>query len=82
MTSRRSLWIMQRLYASCLLNSVRGAAVSFFRVVTLALVVGLVFQMTGSTAGNSLRYSLHPVSLFLFPFSAAILAKLGFTGGL
>ena len=64
MTSRRSLQTTQRLYAICLLNSARWAAVSFFRVVTLALAVGLVFQMTGRSGGNLPRCSLHPVSLF------------------
>jgi hypothetical protein len=81
MTSRRSLLTMQRLYAICLLNSARGAAVSFSRVVTLALAVGLVFQMTGRRGGNLSRCSRHPVSHFSV-LLWLVLAKLGFTGGL
>ena len=81
MTSKRSLWTMQSLYAICLLNSARGAAVSFSRVVTLALELGLVFQMTRRSGGNLSRCSLHPVSHFSV-FLWVVLVKLGFTGGL
>ena len=64
MTSKRSLWTMQSLYVIYLRSSVRWAAVSFSRVVTLVLAVGLVFQMTRRSGGNLFRCSLHPVSHF------------------
>jgi hypothetical protein len=72
---------MQRLYVIYLRSSARGAAVSFSRAVTLALAVGLVFQMTRRSGGNLSRFSLLPVSHFSV-FLWVVLAKLGFTGGL
>ena len=65
MTNRRSRRTTQNRFATCSLNSVRGASASSFRAVTMASAVGLASQMTVRTADNSSRCSLRRVSCLL-----------------